>query len=296
MDTSNRNRSEGWKHAKKTGHDFEEEFARRILLPNDTIYKSFAEFLKEQKINAKPVKADASKGKERVYDFTDDGFTQSKADVTITLKDGSNATSLNISIKKPSVTHGQVHLSTLNRFLLRVQNLTQVDITDDVLWVFKAFTGETDNQKITDIATDAVLQSPIISKHNLQAEVYQNRLYITTIQKSYPSKWAGFKDWFQSMLPVITQIVFSSGYCKDSMFHANILYYGKTNRFFLIKDIIKQSGNFELVPKLKGRYAGSTLAMPWGYLQIHRPGKHDGPYQLQFHHDLLLITSLLENR
>jgi hypothetical protein len=249
-------------------------------------------FAKEVGISGKPKSVDAEKGTQKVLDFTGNLKTQSKTDVEIMFDSGER---LNISLKKPTVIHGQAHLTTLQRFLDRITFLRKEEIPEEVVFVFKAFTGETDGKNILEFAPEARMQSPRIKKHNLQAEIYQNRLYISTIQNSYPNQWKVFQEWFRENMQVITHVVLSSGYAKDERHFADAIYYGKENSFFDLRKIQDLSAGYTVDIKKSGYYSGSTLNMPWGYLQLHRPGKTYGAYQLQFHHDYRDIIKLIKH-
>ena len=286
-----RNRSEGWKQAKISGHKFEQEFAARVLDSSSDEFKAVMQFAKEVGISGQPIQVDAEKGTQKVEDFTGNLKTQSKTDVEIIFNSGKT---LNISLKKPTVIHGQAHLTTLQRFLERIIFLRNEEIPKEVTFVFKAFTGETDGKSIVEFAPEARLQSPIIKKHNQQAEIYQNRLYISTIQNSYPNQWKVFQEWFRENMLVITHIVLVSGYVKDERHFADAIYYGKENKLFDLRKIQDLSAGYTVDIKRAGYYSGSTLSMPWGYLQLHRPGKSSGAYQLQFHHDYRDIIKLIK--
>lgn len=286
---STRGRSEGWRHAKISGHKFEQEFATRVLDSQSDEFKVLMRFAEEIGISGKPISVDSKKGVTKVIDFTDNLKTQSKTDVSITFDSGNK---INISLKKPTVVHGQAHLTTLKRFFERINFFSDEKIPDEVVFVFKAFTGETDGKKILEFAPSADLKSPKIKKHNVQAEIYQNRLYISTIQKAYQEEWESFQQWFRKNMPLITKIVLSSGYAKEESDFADAIYYGKEKQFFDLKKIEKLSVEYNVDKKDVGYYAGSTLSLPWGYLQLHRPGKKEGPYQMQFHHDYRDIVKL----
>ncbi|MFQ3607889.1 MAG: hypothetical protein SNJ55_04580 [Chloroherpetonaceae bacterium] len=291
MKSNKRNRSEGWKQAKRSGHEYEQEFAKRVLDAKSDEYSALMLFAEKRGIQAKPISVDAKKGTQKVEDFTGSQKTQSKTDAVVLFENGDT---LNLSLKKSSVTHGQAHLTTLQRFLDRITFLCGEKIPEEVTFVFKAFTGETDAKNIIEFAPEAKLKSPIIKKHNQQAELYQNRLYISTIQESYSRQWKTFQEWLRNKMSLVTHIVLSSGYAKNERDFADAIYYAKANQFFDLKEIQKLSAGYTVEKRDSGYYAGSTLTMPWGYLQLHRPGRKDGPYQLQFHHnytDIIKLTS-----
>jgi hypothetical protein len=67
-----------------------------------------------------------------------------------------------------------------------------------------------------------------------------------------------------------------------------------SSRHFLIEDLACRSQGRTVLPSSNGGVnPGSTIVLPWGFLQAHHPGKESGPYQLQFHHDLDDIDALM---
>lgn len=217
-------------------------------------------------------------------------LTPAKTDVTLEYSCGSKH---RISIKKPSASGGQAQLTKLDRFLQALE-IRGVDVPSDVRWVFQAFTGETNGTPIRLFAEGVRINSPIIKKHNQMAEIYQNRLYASTIEAQFPSKWQTFQSWFERRLPDITRMCFCTGYCSKPADHAESLFWGRTKRFYDLNILVSQMRGQKIEPSRRGYYAGSTITLPWGFLQPHRPGKSEGPYQLQFHYSMESISNLLE--
>lgn len=215
-------------------------------------------------------------------------LTTPKSDATLTYSCGSKQT---ISIKKPSASGGQAHLTKVARFLhaLQIQGVT---VPADVSWVLESFTGETNDVPIVQFAAGVRINSPLIKKYGMPAELHQNRLYPSTIRAQFPGRWEVFSKWFEKHLPEITHLCFRTGYCADLLNHADRLFWGKTNCFYDLKRLIAHMDGNHIEPSRRGYYAGSTITLPWGFVQVHRPGKSEGPYQLQFHYSMQQLLEL----
>lgn len=289
-----RNRSQGWQHAKISGHLFEDEFLKEILKGNSAIRISLNCFLKGKNIKSYPIQGDSQIGKKK-FNGIFGKKTTPKTDVIVLLNDNKK---LKISIKKPSSNSGQLHLSIYQSFMDCIEHyigFANEKERKDIDWVFRAFTGNTGGKKIFCFANKARPLGPIIKKHDEYAEIYQNRLYASTIREFYFDEWEVFSNYFKTNFIKITKILFSMGYCSDPSLFADIIYYGCSNLFYKIADMASYSKNFQIEPSPNGYYKGSTINMPWGFLQVHRPGKHEGPYQLQFHHNHSLVNQLFNS-
>jgi hypothetical protein len=160
-------------------------------------------------------------------------------------------------------------------------------------WALRAFTGETGGISIKEFAPNATICSPMIRKHAMRAEDYQNRLYASTIALSYSRPWKALSSWLNSNMRFLTELVFRHGYSADVRGYADFIYYGCENRFIPVAKLAEKSADFRVGPSSRGYYAGSTILMPWGFLQVHRPGKDHGPYLMQFHHNYDQIAALM---
>jgi hypothetical protein len=288
----NRGRSEGWQHAIQDGHAFEDAFAKKIV--EDRLFFENLREIAELSEGTYPVKASTTHDRPMPLSVFGDRTT-SKTDVNVFINEGDP---LDISIKKPSTGSGQVLLCKLARFLSLIEHKSGKPIPANVRWTLKALFGETDGMPITAYAPEAKLLSPQIKRHKQQAEVYQNRLYPSTIARSYPEHWNDLKTWFSEHMAEITDCCFRSGMCDDncdSLTTAEFIYIGYLNKFYTVKSIVEASLTREVNYSQTGYYKGSTILMPWGFLQGHRPGENNGPYQLQFHWRGKDIIELLKN-
>jgi hypothetical protein len=102
--------------------------------------------------------------------------------------------------------------------------------------------------------------------------------------------------WFRENMAEVTDCCFRSGMCADALDErstAEYVFVGYLGRFFTVHSLVEASKDWLVIPSSSGYYKGSTLKMPWGFLQGHRPGKDEGPYQVQFHWSAKDMLSLL---
>lgn len=287
-----RGRSEGWQHAKISGHKFESDFAAQILKDHD-LFNSLSFVAKLDRID-RPISACITSEDKKPKSIFGD-FTIAKTDVTVTTKTGRY---LDLSIKKPSTNSGQIFLCRLARFLDLIKIKTKKDIPKEVEWTLRSFFGETNGLKITEFAPKAQFLGPKIKKHKLLAEIYQNRLYASTIKLSYPDQWMSTQTFFKQNIDIITDCCFRSGMnddIKEPRTTADYIYIGSIRRFVAVEALIDKSSGWNIFPGDKGYYKGSTIKMPWGFLQVHRPGEDHGPYQVQFHWNVKDMIRILDS-
>jgi hypothetical protein len=277
---SNRNRSSGWKYAKKDGHAFEDLFAHQVMEDKDM----YAKLRNVAGLGDDTYPVSASTTHDRVMPKSVFGdTTTSKTDVTVFVSEGAP---LDISLKKPSTKSGQVLLCKLERFLRLIETKSKKPTPLSVRWALRAFLGETDGMPISKFAPNAIMLGPVIKRHGVAAELYQNRLYGSTLAASYPEEWQSLQDWFKVNMAEITDCCFRSGMCADALDErstAEYVFVGSLGSFFTVSSLVEASRDWVVTPSSSGYYKGSTLRMPWGFLQGHRPGKDEGPYQVQFH-------------
>jgi hypothetical protein len=129
---NSRNRSEGWKHAKISGHSNETDIKKNI---NNS--KKFRENLeKKLKLNSKIKSAVVGGLKEKNVEDVFGKSTKSKTDLIITLENNGKS---NISIKKSL--GGQVYLIGVERFLRGFEIQFKKKISQSVERSFKLFFG-----------------------------------------------------------------------------------------------------------------------------------------------------------
>jgi hypothetical protein len=233
------------------------------------------------------MQADATFGRKFVASIFGD-LTIPKADVRLGLADGSTRL---VSVKKAESRGGQAHLSTLDRFLRGVAFVFKAEMPEQAVWCLRAFLGETAGVPIRDFAPGVHLGAALI--RGIPAEDYQNRLYASTLRDNYLDEWMILSSWLDANMAELTALVFSTGYTRDPENWADTLFVGSGNRFVATNSLAANAGAIGIRLRESGRFAGSTILFPWGFLQAHRPGRDSGPYQLQFHHEDARILDLV---
>lgn len=281
---SGRNRSQGWQHAKVSGHKYEEDLARKLVDTNSAEHKALVPFLQRQLVPGPLVKVNANPGKAKVLSFSGN-LTPSKRDIALIF----SREEVGVSVKKS--TGGQVQLTQLNRFLEKAR-ADNIQINRRVEKAMRCFTGETGGLHILEFAgiCESDLSNTQHRTSGLRLEEYQNRLGSWTLSVACPALWNALSDWIQCNLPWITRTAFSTGFCNNPVDFAKVIFYRQGPTVFLVEDIAKASFSFPVTPNSARK---ATIDMPWGFLQVHRPGKSSGPFQLQFHHSLGDIRKLL---
>lgn len=121
---THRNRAEGWKYAKLSGHE-NEELVKELFSDTGNFQTQFLKRIGKSNCSIEGV--DVGGLKEKNVQSILGGTTKSKTDLKITLSDG---TLLKISIKKSLA--GQVYLIPINHFIEGYELQYHEIIPDDV--------------------------------------------------------------------------------------------------------------------------------------------------------------------
>ncbi len=280
-----RNRSEGWQHAKISGHTNESNITKKI---NSS--KSFREdFEKKLNLNSKIKSATVGGLKEKNVEDIFGGGTKSKTDLKITLK---NKEKINLSIKKSS--GGQAYLIGVDRFINGFEIQFKKKIPQNIKRSFKLFFAGADdisriikNTELNNIEDD---KKEEIKKY----EKRKNRITWITF-KEYDLQLSNtFIEWFKENISNIFLFCFERGLAKNKGEWADFVWYKNQlneNKFDFIFNISKLSEKIDdhsykkmiLPGKTLG---GTTIQLPFGFVQWHLG-------QIQFHHKLDLMRKIL---
>lgn len=259
--STNRNRSEGWSHAKKSGAE-NENLSKRFVEDNPKLFSS--PFGKTQIVNVC-----ANGLNEKNVDSILGGSTKSKADLCITYNDDSK---IKLSIKKSS--RGQVYLIKSSRFISGFKAQFGIEIPSDVVKSISLFFGEDDNA-IKDY-----------EKCELSAyERKRNRLTAESMIRYAPDCYTILLDWFRQNIENITLFCFAYGLAKNEDDRAQYVWYnnelGENNDsiIFDINKLAKESVKYKKNINYGTRNGGTTIILPFGFVQWHQNS-------MQFHHSL----------
>ena len=277
---SGRDRRQGWQHAKRSGHKYEVQLADELNTNQAPVLQQMIEAVG----GAEFVHADSSFGTSHLTSILG-GVTSSKADIVATLFNQSN---VGISVKKSN--GGQVWIVTYDRFV-RGMNYFGVYLPPKADWVLRALTGETNGQSIQTFAPNAVFSR---TTKGVLFEPRDNRLVCETIANYYPAEWEEFVHFFANNYQLVVDLAFRRGLLDDEDGMADIVYYKQGNGFTIADIMMLENSDFKTLDQ--NSRTKSTLWLPFGFLQVHRPTPSGqpktGPFVLQFHHRL---DRILEN-
>jgi hypothetical protein len=279
-----RNRAEGWKHAKISGHANENDITNKIN--NNNIFRENL----EKKLNLKSSIKFAEVGglNEKNVEDIFGGKTKSKTDLKIILKDKKK---INISIKKSL--GGQVYLIGVNRFLNGFEIQFKKKIDEDIKRAFKLFfSGANDILQIID---GAVL-SKVDEEKKIKIKKYEKRkkrITWLTFEEHNLQLSLKFIDWFKKNINDIFLFCFERGLSKNKEEWADFIWYKNElmeNEIDFVFDIKKMymainNNQFKQMIVQGTTLGGTTLKLPFGFVQWHQS-------QIQFHHNFELMKSL----
>ena len=274
MSEEHRDRAEGWKHAKLSGHENEAKLEE--LMEHDASVQNF--FLKKiGKNGCKIVHVDVGGLFETNVPCVFEGeTTKSKTDMHIILNDGSK---YNVSIKKSLA--GQVYLINANRFIKGFEIQYKTTIPQDVKRAILLFWGyEKDVPQIVNIY--GVKKDYETRKHRLVGD---------TLKKYDKSLYDLLLSWFRNNIKNIADFCFSKGLAKNEADWANVVWYrnllgeNQVNDIYFIDEM---TSKLEIHGKKETTYGnvggGTTIQLPFGFVQWHSPTKKI-PGDMQFHHN-----------
>ena len=272
-----RNRAEGWQHAKLSGH--KNEVAVMRLFDDKDFCEKFAKRLGTSEI----VSATVGGLNEEDVACVLGGKTKSKTDLVLTLCDGK---SVNISIKKSSA--GQVYLISVDRFIEGYEKQYAVSIPNDIKDSLRLyFYGHKDVYNILNNANVTQGESATL----IQYQKDKGRLVWKSLKNYDSQKAERFKEWIRNNIVNIIEFCFSRGLSKNKSDWADYVWYknalGEHNFDYIYKiEDIKMAAqqNADKVFE-SNRNGGSTIRLPFGFVQWHQK-------QMQFHHQLKQLKKM----
>lgn len=274
-----RNRSEGWKHAKLTGH--ENEALLEAIVENDGELQN--RILACGGFTGKKVESvDFGGLKEKDVDCILGGKTKSKSDMHLYLNDGHQ---INVSIKKSA--GGQVFLIGIDRFIEGFEAQFHKRIPSHVKRAISLFWGT---------AEDTIDIASKYGNRNKAYELRKHRLVEETLRAYDSELSAALLCWFNDNIKEIFFFCFSSGLAANRNEWADIVWYrnelkeNDMDDMFNVNEVMTK-----ILPTAEygNRTGGSTIQLPFGFVQWHSPMKVI-PGCMQFHHSFEKICDLLK--
>jgi len=254
-----KNRSNGWSHAKESGH--RNEFLVSTYL-NNKGYKT-------KVIGTK--KVDSILGKK----------TPTKPDVLVVCDGQLKKRSLKKSLS------GQVHMNKVNIFIKGYESIYGV-ISEDIKEALRLVFSGSNN-------IDNILNNPMYEHQDVKIMETQKRrktVCFDTLKKYNITMFDNMIQWFKDNITNITTIVFKTGWVKDDEFYANEVWYKNmvddkqtVDEVFDIEEMIVRVGNHKDKVYAKTKNGGTVINLPFGWVQYHQGG-------LQFHHSYGQIKEL----
>lgn len=274
---SYRNREEGWQYAKLTGHKNEELVA--LLTQNDAEVQRRL-LTCAHKNECTITKVEFGGLCEKNVDCVFDGEkTKSKTDMWLSLSDGSR---LNVSVKKDE--GGQAFLIGIDRFINGFEIQYSRQIPASVKRAIRLYFGSAED------TVDIIMK---VSGKNKAYELRKHRLVAETLSSFEPNLSQCLIDWFNDNIDELFDFCFAKGLAKNPEDWAQILWYknlvgdNTIDTMIYLPDICVK-GTVEYGT----RTGGSTIQLPFGFVQWHSPRKII-PGNLQFHHNYYKVKELL---
>lgn len=280
--TTGRDRAEGWKHAKLSGHENEGKI--EDLVRNDTRFQG--RLLSRLGFAGRKVLrvSGGGLGESHVQSVFRNGEpTTPKADMYLDLDDGGRLT---FSIKK--CLSGQVYLVTGENFI-EAYEAHYAAIPDPVKRGIRLFWG------------GAADTAEIIDKFGTRKD-YENRkrrVVADTLRAYDPRLHSEFLKWFVVNASNVTDLCFARGGAKNPSDWAQFVWYrnelGETSvdSIYRISDICKAAQDTAVRDTFFGRVnGGSTIQLPFGFVQWHSPQK-TFPGSMQFHHRFESVAQIV---
>ena len=278
-----RARDEGWKYAKRSGHRNEELACER--LKTDAAFRRTT----AARLGIGPIVSVEVGGlRETSVPSVGGGMTKSKTDLCV--RDGAGRMA-NISIKKSP--GGQVYLIGADRFFLAVKH-HGIPLPASVQRGFNLmFSNAPDIEEI-------VRAHPIRPTFT-RYQTRKNRLVWATLELYNPAIAHDTLAWLKRHAGDIARICFGRGLARERSDWADFVWYlnllpeqeeegSSMDTIVSVEDIAALSARNASDATFPGsRNGGSTIQLPFGFLQWHQS-------QLQFHHGLPKIAGMLQAR
>lgn len=288
-----RDRSEGWQHAKRSGHALEDALSARLRTDrflSAELHRRCFGVSSNQSCEVEGGGLAAS----RVPSVLGD-MTAAKADLLVHWASGRSA---RISLKKSE--SGQVWLVDRSRFEAGISAQLGLAMPEAVREGLRLFIGPLDREEVERLQSERRLLGPVRAKDGLPQEIHQRRLVTATLVAHFRSIWLETVRWMARHLPEILDLCFARGLCREPAAQAEFIWYLVTDertgkpledRLFSIASILDAASSLSDDRRIAigPRNGGSTITLPFGFLQMHRPA---GENQMQFHHMLSSLRDL----
>ncbi len=269
-----RNRAEGWQHAKLSGHK-NEDLVTELVMHDPDIQQALLHCA--NKSGRVVGVAEGGLCETAIPSVLGDS-TKSKPDVRLRLDNGSH---INVSIKKSC--GGQVFLITVERFILGYEKQYHTEIPQQVKRAIALFWGSAND------AADLLRQYARVEQ---KYQTKRHRLVKDTMDNYDPALSEALLQWFRENIVNLFDFCFVRGLALRSEDWADVIWYKNLlpneedgDTMFKLDEIKKKIWDKRDRVVYGTRTGGSTIQLPFGFVQWHL-------HQMQFHHNLNLLQSL----
>lgn len=280
-----RSRSEGWSHAKIDGHDNERAFGQTLIDNPILVRRLWSRRFEATEENPDfVISVDGSKHVDSVLG----GKTTSKVDVSISLGDEY----LGCSIKKSDT--GQVWLTSVDRFLKLLAKKESKPVDPDFKKGLRLFIGGEKNlEEHQDLFKEGLCKSKMTTPKTYARESENFRLSCGTIKELDRGVYEALLEGFRGSIGSITELAFATGAASDESDRAKLVVYNKPDKLitFDTENLKLSAPAFGDLINPGPQNGGSTIWLPWGFLQMHHPQVEN---LMQFHHKLAALSTHFE--
>ena len=276
-----RDRAEGWRYAKLSGHVNEEELEYK-LNNDESLFKELIHRILGNSNYSGDVKVGGKN--EKSIPSVLGNRTKSKTDMQILLNDN---ISINISIKKSL--GGQVYLIKTSRFIDGYEKQFKTKIPQDVKNAMMIFWGE--HPQIKDLIK-TYGESDINSIRDYESR--KQRLVASSLYRYNKNHADSLIEWFRENIGEIVLYCFSLGLAEDKSNWANYVWYknvvgdNNVDSIYSVEDICNKSQENRECIEYGVKTGGTTIQLPFGFVQWHQG-------QMQFHHQYAKISNMCES-
>lgn len=279
---SQRNRSEGWQHAKLDGHANENSFGDSLTHNSGLVDHLWRQVHGCAVPGAYQVSVDGSRRAASALG----GTTTSKVDIEI----NAYGCATRLSIKKSS--SGQVWLVSVDSFLSLMKLAGDDSWSDDAARGLRLFIGGASNVAGLEDSLRLGLEFSKSRNNSFHLnQVRHSRLSASDLRAVDSTALDSMLRAIKLSLPLITRFSFASGAASNPEDWADIVVYNNSSSgisSILTDDLAKIPQKLRDVVAFGPRNGGTTVRMPWGFLQEHHPQGHN---LMQFHHQENLLLS-----
>lgn len=271
-----RDRSDGWQHAKLSGHENEQLVCELLNTDPSTQIrlKNAAKIMDADFINC-----DCGGIHETEITSALGGKTKSKTDIFARF---SNGETIGISVKKSL--SGQVYLIRDEAFIRGMEEQYRIIISPEVKRAIKLFWGSADDT--IDIINN------YNSCHDIKIyELHKERLTALTLKNYNESLYNILLEWFKNNIYNITDFCFSRGLALSPDDKATIIWYKNmlgehdVDNMYNINSLCRKTEAHKSIISYGTKNGGTVIKLPFGFVQWHKG-------YMQFHHNYESIVAL----